>query len=182
MKKDYPSIIDIVEKIGNTTVLAKYLTEKDYTNYDAWTAYRIGQSYESSGNLMIAKYFYKKAIDLAKYNLDFQNKYGTLLSEEGAFTNAKKVFDFILSEYPNHVSAHVNLGYVYSRMGNIGEAKKEYEKALSLNPDNIQALLNMSGICMFRDEKAEARGYVDRILKLKPENKKAQLLRSKINN
>ncbi len=182
MRKDYKSIIDLVEEIGNTTVLSKYVTEKDYTNYDAWTAYRIGQSYESSGNLLIAKYFYEKAIELAKYNLDFQNKYGTLLSEEGDFTKAKKVFEFIISEYPNHVSAHVNLGYVYSRLGSIDNAKKDYEKALNLNPDNIQALLNISGIYLFQNDTEEAKEHIERVLKLEPHNQKALILRSKLNN
>ncbi len=180
MKNDYNSIIKMVENLGNSVVITKYLNEQDYTNYDGWTSYRIGQSFESTGNLLIAKYFYENAIYLAKYNLDFQNKYGTLLSEEGDFVNAKKVFGFIISEYPYHVSAHINLGYVYSRTGDMKLAKNEYEEALSYDPDNIQALINISGICMFQNEKEEAKSYIERILKLEPDNNKALLLRSRI--
>jgi Tfp pilus assembly protein PilF len=181
MRNDYNSIIKMVENLGNSVVITKYLNEQDYTNYDGWTSYRIGQSFENTGNLLIAKYFYENAINLAKYNLDFQNKYGTLLSEEGDFVNAKKVFGFIISEYPYHVSAHINLGYVYSRTGDMKLAKNEYEEALSYDPDNIQALINISGICIFQNEKEEAKSYIERILKLEPDNKKALLLRSRIN-
>ncbi len=181
LKKDYPVLISFVENLGIQEVLNEYLSDQDYSNYDAWTSYRIGQAYESDANLMIADYFYKNAIDLAKYNLEFQNKYGSLLTKMKKIPEAKKVFQFVISEYPKFASAHVNLGYVFALTGDYEQAKSHYEIALSLNPDNITGLINYSALLLSQNDLEGAREYAVRALELDPGNAQVKLLLSEIN-
>jgi Tfp pilus assembly protein PilF len=56
--------------------------------------------------------YYRQAIDLAPYVLDFKNKYGAALASNNLLPNAEKEFSEILKENPKHVSALTNLGFV----------------------------------------------------------------------
>ncbi len=180
LKKDYPALISFVETKGIQDMLNE-LSEQGYSNYDAWTSYRIGQAYESDGNLMIADYFYKNAIGLAKYNLEFQNKYGSLLTKMKKIPEAREVFQFIVSEYPKFASAHVNLGYVFALMGDFQNAESHYETALGLNPDNKTGLINYSVLLMNTGSFPKAKELAARVLEIDPENTQARLLMMEIN-
>ena len=180
LKKDYPLLMSFVEEKGIQDVLNDYLNEQDYSNYDAWTSYRIGQAYESDANLMIADYFYKNAISLAKYNLEFQNKYGSLLTKMKKIPEAKKVFQFVVSEYPKFASAHVNLGYVFALGGDFSNAELHYKKALALNPDNITGLINYSTLLMNQGKYEDAKKLAVRALAIEADNAQVRLLLLKI--
>jgi predicted CXXCH cytochrome family protein len=181
LKKNHPALISFVEGKGIQDVLNDYLNEQDYSNYDAWTSYRIGQAYESDANLMIAYYFYKNAIALAKYNLEFQNKYGSLLTKMKKIPEAKKVFQFVVSEYPKFASAHVNLGYVFALSGDFKNAELHYKKALALNPDNTTGLINYSALLMNLGKNIDAKKLAVRALEIEPNNVQARLLLLEIN-
>ena len=182
LKKNYNSIITLVEKAGVQNILNDYLNRQDYSNYDAWTSYRIGQAYESTGNLLIARFFYKNAVVLAEFNLEFQNKYGSLLTKTNKLYEAGKIFEFIISEDPRFVSAYINLGYVMMRLKNKEKAKELFNTAIRLDPDNIQALINLAGLLFFENDEIKTLELIDRILKIEPQNRQALLLKSKIQN
>jgi len=182
MKNDFDAIMDTVSVLGSRFILDSLLVEQEYSNYDAWTAYRIGQAYENTGNLLLAGYFYERAIKLAKYILDFQNKYGTYLVKEAKLDEAVEVFEFIISEDPRYVPSYVNLGYVEMISGNFEEAKKNYNKALKLDPDHIQALVNLSGLFVTEGKNTEGEKLVNRVLELDPDNFQAQTIKSRLKN
>jgi predicted CXXCH cytochrome family protein len=170
LRRGYTDIIDLVESTAIAVVLDSLLTEKEYSNYDAWTAYRIGQAYENSGNALIAGYFYEKAVALAPFHLEFLVKHGSLLAISGKLREASDVFEFILSEDPQYTSAYVNLGYLYVKQNNPDKAYAFYQTALELDPDYLQALLNLAALEHYRGNASEAMLYVDRALAVDPDN------------
>jgi len=180
LKKNYNPIIKSVEKAGVQSILNDYLNKQDYSNYDAWTSYRIGQAYESAGNLLMAKFFYKNAITLATFNLEFQNKYGSLLTKTDKLSEAIRVFEFIISEYPRFVSAYTNLGYVMMRLQKKEKAKELFNMAIMLDPDNVQALINLAGLFYIENNELKTSRLIDRILKIEPDNRQALLLKSNL--
>ena len=181
LENEYSAIVQEVESKGIQVVLDTFLTVKDFSNYDAWTSYRIGQAYESRGNLMISGYFYKKAIDLAPYNLEFQNKYGSFLLLSGRIPDASKVFEFIISEDKKYSPAYVNLAFANTKLNNIEKAKELVSQALELDPDNEHALLNLAEIYLFENNIFEAKKVINTLLLLNPRNSKALLMHEKMN-
>jgi predicted CXXCH cytochrome family protein len=170
LKKDFDALIRKVEKTGISKVLKEYLTNKSYNNYDAWAAYRTGQAYDYKGHNTIAKRFYRKAVDLAPFNMEFQNKYGSILVKLNELAEAKKVFEFALRENPKLAVTYVNLGYLNMLIHKTDEASKMYEKALALDPDHLQALINLAGVKYLRGKKKQAGDLLRRAEKLDPGN------------
>ena len=111
---------------------------------DAWTAYRIGEAYSQSGLVAEAKQWFNRAVAIWPHALDFQNKYGACLLALNNMPEAKKVFQFIISENPNYATAHTNLGFIYMQEGNNVMAYDHLTKALQYEPDSKQALINMA--------------------------------------
>jgi Flp pilus assembly protein TadD len=123
----------------------EYAAKLDPANInDAWAAYRIGESYYSLQQPDKALPWYKRSVDIWKYALDFQSKYGTCLLAFGKQKEAMQVFNFIIVEDPNHVAANTNLGYLYLQQGNNTMAYEYMRKANKLDPDYEQNLINLA--------------------------------------
>jgi len=176
LKKDHDAIVAMAEQKGIRYFLDSMLVVQDYSNYDAWTTYRIGQAYENKGNSLISGYFYDKAIELAPYNLEFRNKYGILLVKKGELNKAREHFRFIIDEDPNYTSAYVNLGYLLASQNQLNRAEEFYLKALSLDPDHVQALLNLSAVYYYQSKNKQAKELIDRVLIIEPDNQRARML------
>ncbi|MCD4732402.1 MAG: tetratricopeptide repeat protein [Bacteroidales bacterium] len=171
LQQDYQSIISLVEKIGVKDLLSNYLNTPDFTNYDGWTSYRIGQAFETRSSILVANSYYENAIKLAPYNLEFQTKYGGLLASMNKLGQAKKVFEFIILEDPNYTSSYVNLGFIHLNQREIQRAEEMFKKALKLDPDNIQALINLATIYFYKSDYDKAKDIIDRIKQIEPDNK-----------
>jgi tetratricopeptide (TPR) repeat protein len=156
------------------------LIKKSYSNDHAWTSYRIGEAFYNLGDLQRSINYYKKAVDLASYVLDFKNKYGSAMASQGQLSNAEKEFTEILNENPKHVSALTNLGYVKLMQGKMQESEKLYFKALSLDPDYEALLLNIAGLYAYKKEFKQAEIYLNKLLKRNPNNIKAKQALSQI--
>lgn len=174
IKNDFNKISSIVNQLGDQTIMNSLLIKKSYSNDHAWTSYRIGESFYNLGDLQRAINYYKKAVDLAPYVLDFKNKYGSALAAKGLLSNAEKEFNEILKENPKHVSALTNLGYIKLSQGNVYEAEKLYFRALSLDPDYEALLLNIAGLYAYKKEFKKAESYLNIIIKRNPNNIKAK--------
>jgi tetratricopeptide (TPR) repeat protein len=181
LKEDYEAIVKIVEEIGSDKMLSEILVNQEYSNIDAWTAYRIGQAFESTGEIVLANKFYQRATALAKYNLEFQNKLGSTQVMLQQLDEAKKTFEFIISENPLFASAHVNYGYTLLMLRSIEQAEYHYDIALNLDPDQVQALLNKAGICFLMNKPELGEQYIDRVLLLEPDNEQAIMIKQRLN-
>lgn len=143
---------------------------------DAWTAYRIGESYFMLQQADCALQWYKRATEIWKFSLDFQNKYGICLLELQRIPEAKAVFQFIISENPNHISAMTNLGYISMQQGDNTMAYDYLNRANQLSPDYEQNLINMALWFHNNNQNDKAKKCVERLLKKHPENEQAKAM------
>ncbi len=146
---------------------------------DAWTAYRLGEAFYKMKQKPRALLFYKKATQIDRFNLEFQEKLGTAYVSLSNLPQAQKTFQFIIQENPKRKMALNNLGYVYALQGQLTQALDHYDRALALDPDYEQALLNKAAILLKTEKTTSARQILKRILKINPENRQAaQILTS----
>jgi tetratricopeptide (TPR) repeat protein len=119
----------------------------------------------------VALPYFKRATDLQPYNLEFQEKYGSVQAQLGQLKAAEKTFRFILREQPQRKVALANLGLVLAQKGQITAALQHYDRALQLDPDYRSALLNKIGLLVQLNRKEEAQGAVQQLLNKHPETK-----------
>ncbi|MCD6019249.1 MAG: hypothetical protein K0S53_2370 [Bacteroidetes bacterium] len=174
IKNDFGKMIEYVNRLTDTYILNNLLIRKSYSNDHAWTSYRIGEAFYNLGEVQRAINYYRKAVDLAPYEPDFKNKFGTALAAKGLLPNAEKELTEILKENPKHVSALTNLGFVKLKQGSIQEAEQLYFKALTLDPDYEPLLMNIAGLYAYKKDFKQAELYVNKILKRNPGNGKAR--------
>jgi tetratricopeptide repeat protein/cytochrome c554/c'-like protein len=180
LKREYSKIIYYANQVGDAL---SFLNKKSYANTDAWTCYRTAEAYESLDQPENALRFYRRAAELAPYELDFQNKYGTILMQTGNPAQAEKVFEFIISEYPKYPAAFSNLGYIYlSIKGDTIKAKELYDEAIALNPDYWQAWYNKAGLYAYQKKFPEAKKILNYILKRNPADEKAKQILNSIHS
>ncbi|MGP8217314.1 MAG: tetratricopeptide repeat protein [Bacteroidia bacterium] len=179
-KQDYNHLLYYVGIMQPNYVLDSMLVHKDYANTDAWTAYRIGEAFYQINNARGAEAFYRKAISLAPYVLEFNNKFGAALVMLDKLDEAEKIYDFILTQDPEFVSALTNKGFISLKKGNAGQAKNYYDKALALSPDDKQAMLNMAGWYIYEKQFDKAEESLKQVLKKYPDEEQAKSLLQQI--
>lgn len=143
---------------------------------DAWACYRIGEAYYQSNMADSALQWYKRAVSIWPYALDFQNKLGTCYLALGNGAEAKKTFDYILSETPQYASAHTNIGYIYMLEGNNAMAYDHLLKAIKYEPDNKQALINIAVWYHANQRDNDARKTLLHLLEKYPDNQQAKAM------
>lgn len=174
LKNDYMALKNTVETTGRKFVLDSLLTHTSFDNSDAWTAYRIGETFFHLGDPATAELFYKKSIDLAPFLPDFRSKYALALATQKKNAEARAQYQQVIDQYPNHVPSLTNLGYLWLMEKDDQKAEMYYRKALAADPDYEQALLNMAGLYLYRNDFANAKTYTKRILELNPTNAQAR--------
>ena len=160
-KESYRAIVDMAKNRPPTTIA------------DAWTAYRIGESFFKLGAFPQSILYYKKATQYSTYNLDFQEKLGAAYLAQNSIPQAKQVYEFVLKENPKRAGALNGLGYLHIILNQLEQGESFYDKALALNPDHLQALLNKSTVRLFHKDKKSARALLKRVLEIDPEHAKA---------
>lgn len=143
---------------------------------DAWTAYRIGESYFQAGQADKALPWYKRATEIWPYALDFNNKYGICLLALDKLPEAQKVFEFVLKENPGHVSANTNLGFVYMQQGNLTMAYDHMMRANAYDPDHEQNLQNLAVWHYTNKQYDKARLRIEHLLQKHPDNERARAM------
>ena len=173
-KQDFKRILNLVTAFGEQKCDSLFV-KKSFENKDAWAAYRIAEAYYNSGNIQSGIKWFKKAVNLAPFNLDFRNKLGSSLASANNPDAATEQFEFILKENPKFVSAYSNLGYIKLTQGFPAEALRLYTIGKKLDPDNEALLLNLAGYYVFTQDKATAKKYLEEIIKRNPKNQRAAM-------
>lgn len=137
---------------------------------DAWTCYRIGESYLKQNKLTKSIEFLKKSVEIKPYALDFQSKLGNAYLQNKNIIEAKKVFLFIENENPRNADAQQGLGYIAMQENNFSLAKKYLKTAVMLNPDHVQTLINLAVTYYQSNEKVFIKPLLLHALKLEPNN------------
>jgi hypothetical protein len=164
LKKDYNTVTTYAAQLQPAAI------------HDAWTAYRAGEAYFQLGQAALALPWYKRATDIWAYSLDFENKYGTCLLALNKLPEAQKVFEFVLKENPNHVSANTNLGYIYMQQGNSTMAYDYLSRANNLDPDYEQNLINLAVWHYTNKQYDKAKKRLEHLVAKYPANEKARAM------
>ena len=180
IRNDFNAIITCLNKLGEARCLNELFIKKTYDNTDAWTCYRIAESYYYKNQITKALMWFKRAIELAPYHLDFRNKYGTTLASSNQLSEAETQFNFILKENQKYVSAYSNLGYIKLLQGKESDALLLYKKGESIDPDNELLLLNLSAYYLYKHENKIAKKYLQHLHKLYPKNEKVIVALNKL--
>ncbi len=143
---------------------------------DAWTCYRIGESYFQTGEAAAALPWYERAIILWPYSLDFQNKYGVCQLALKNLDAAEKTFAFILKENPKYGLAAGNLGFLYMQRDQPTLAYEYLMRALALDPDHEQTLINLAVWLHGNNDLSRCRQVLQRLLKRNPDNAQAKAM------
>lgn len=177
--KKYQDVVRLVETNGQEN-LTKTFSSVRIDNANAWTCYRIAESYYTLAQLQPALHWIKQAVAAAPYNLDFRNKYANILALLNQTNAAIKEYQRVLEEHPENVQALVNLGYLSLANGRPDVCFSYYSRALQLDPDYEMLLLNLSGYYLYTGNTAEAKNCLLRLLKRHPENKQARQILKQI--
>jgi tetratricopeptide (TPR) repeat protein len=179
-KSDFSQILKYVSIAGEEDLYTSILTKKSYDNLHAWTAYRIAEAFQNSGNPQRSLRWYQRAVELAPFNLDFRNKLGSVYISLSKINEAKKEFEFMLKENPKAISAYTNLGYLELAQNNVKRAADLYNKGMQLNPDYEPLLLNLAGLSIYNHDYKKAISIIERVLKKNPSNVKAKMILSQL--
>lgn len=179
-KNNFGQIVAYANRLGDDYILKSKLIVVSYSNDNAWTCYRMGEALYKTGNIPRAISYFKKAVELAPFVLDFRNKYASALASNKQLPEAILQYNEILKEHPKHVSALTNLGYVKLAQGNLPEAESLYARALKLDPDYEPLLMNLAGLYAYKKEFDESKKYLNRIIALNPNNQQAKQILTQI--
>jgi len=173
LKNDYTKVIALVNQIGKDELLTNRLNKKSYDNQNAWTCYRIGESYNYQNKANEALPFFEQANKLAPFVVEFKDKLATAYASTGNNNLAHQYFNETLKENPKYVASIANLGFLYLTEGNAQMAEQLYKQALTLDPDNENTLMNLAGLYNYKGNIVEAKNTLKQILKKHPDNKNA---------
>lgn len=159
-----------VNQEGPSNIIQR-LTERSFDNRHAWTAYRIGEAYNSLQEYENARAYYQKAVELAPLVLDFRNKLGAAALKIGDIESARTEYTFMLESNPYLSEAHNNLGYLELFYGDTASATRYFENALELDPDYHTARLNLVSTYAAQGEYAKARTLFRPLIRRYPDNR-----------
>jgi tetratricopeptide (TPR) repeat protein len=161
----------------------RMLSKKSLDNADAWTCYRIGESFLETGDPLKAEGFFQNANALAPLHPEFSNKYASILSLNNKNADARIILEKSIREYPKFPPALSNLGYLVLVMdGDTARSGILLDQALALDPDYEQAVINKAGLLAATAKQKEARLLLAQYLKRKPASPKVKAILDKLSN
>jgi Flp pilus assembly protein TadD len=137
---------------------------------DAWTAYRIGESFAKQQNRLQTIAFLTQSVTLKPLALDFQQKLCNAFIEQKDWAKAKKTAQFIIQENPKYAQAYSSLGYIAMQEQNNPLAAHYLQLAIQLNPDHVQTLVNMAVVLYQQQKFSLIKPLLQHALKLEPQN------------
>jgi tetratricopeptide (TPR) repeat protein len=173
MTQDFKRIKEYVTKLGEDHCFDK-LSKMSYDNKDAWACYHIGEAFYNEQNMEKAVKWFSKAVQLAKFNMDFRIKCATALARSGKTQEAEDMFKIVIKENPKKAQGYTNLGFLLFTQNKLKQAFDNYSKAYALDPDSEPLLLNMAGYYVQMKDKSKALELLKRIVKKNPKNQQAQ--------
>lgn len=103
------------------------------------------------------------------------------LIKENKTEDALKLYNEILRQDPNYLSALVNRALVYEKLGEKEMAAADYNKALTLAPNQVDLLNNASAFYLEDNRPQLAKYYLSKAIALQPSYTMAYVNRAKAN-
>jgi tetratricopeptide (TPR) repeat protein len=180
LKKEFIRITEITETIGILNVY-ELLKNINFSNRDAWTAYRIGEAYTQTKDYKNGLLFLRKAHELAPLIPSFHAKYAYALVLNEKPGDALEEYKKLAKENPLYAEAFTNIGFIMLGMKNMKESKRNLEKSIKLNPNDDMVLLNMAAWFTSVNQKDSAKLFIQHLLKLNPRHDKAKAVWNYLN-
>jgi len=158
LKKDYKAILN---SISNT---------KPASIDNAWTAYRIAESYTKNDIFDKGVLWHERACELMPFALNFQGKRAEsyLLANQNDL--ASETAKFIIKENPRIAKGHEVLAYTYLVSKDLTKAIFSAQKAIALDPNNSQSYINLASAYYQLNKKTEAKNVLLKANKLSDKN------------
>jgi Tetratricopeptide repeat. len=168
LQEKYQAVIDFISSFSETDI------------QQAWTLYRIGESYMQLENYDDAIRYFKRAVEKMPYALDFQNKLCTALIANQQLAEAEKTADFVLTENHKNALANFYKSYILMQKQQLSESSIYLKKAIMLNPDHVQSYINMAVILYQKGQKNLIKPYLLQALRIDPQHTQAQMMLKEI--
>ncbi len=137
---------------------------------DAWTWYRIGEAFLTTGQADEAVTYLERAVERAPEHLRFLTKLGVAYHQAGRLDRALATFDAVLQANPTFAEAYNNRGFTRAMRGDVAGAEADFKAALALDPDAVMPLANLASLYFNLGRKEEARPLAERLVALDPGN------------
>jgi tetratricopeptide (TPR) repeat protein len=180
LEKNYSRVSEIVNTVPG---IKSKLNSHSNDNTDAWTAYRIGESFSQLGNTKMAGDYYSIAYTLAGEHPDFANKYANSLASNGDPKKAMYILDESVNRYSKFAPTLSNLGYLKLLVNRDTSASRIlFDKAIALDPDYDQAVINKAGLLVATNNKKDALILLQKFSQRHPKNIKVKDLINQLKN
>ncbi len=133
---------------------------------DAWTAYRIGESYLIQQMPESAITYLEQALQLAPEHLRFMVRLGVAYSGAGQVSEALATFDEALQRNPKQAEVYNNRGYAHVLDRGFEKAEEDFKAAIALDPDMVMAIANLASLYYNMNRLEEARIYAQRLIQI----------------
>ncbi len=140
------------------------------TMNDAWTAYRIGEAFQSSGELVPAIEWFRRANNIAPGQLQFKNKLAAALIKSERVPEALTYLNELIGAYTKDPTILNNRGFAYVLSNDMPKAEKDFQSALQLDPDSETAMANLASLYLNTNRPDDAKRFTAALLKRDPEN------------
>lgn len=175
LAKDYESLYHFGSQYGLETLMAR-LNKMDYQNKDAWTAYRLAESFKMKGDLSAALKLYERSSELAPFIGDFKNKWAALLYQQKQVKKAEAIWKEVLMEEAYHREALSNLAFLYLQAGQNEQAESLLRRCVARYPDYQLAWQNLGRWAMQTEDALTLQKALQEVLRLDPTNQQAKTL------
>ncbi|MEE2699935.1 MAG: hypothetical protein VYD71_01050 [Bacteroidota bacterium] len=160
-------------------VMSNKLNDNKYSCNDMAMAYiRIGETYVKEGLNIDAEKFYKLAIQLMPYEIDYKIKYGSYLLNTDKKDDAFIVFTNALELNPTIKETHLNLGYIALLNAEFEKANNSLNKAIALDPNYVLAYENLVLSAQMQNNIVDVKRYLKKILEIAPNHKAKEILQN----
>lgn len=129
----------------------------------------LAKSYEALGKNQLAKFHYKRAINLvpnyyaAIYNL------GVVYFNEGSLDNAYKLIEKSILLEPDNVFGYIVMGGIFQKLDCDESAIHWFKKALKLEPQNLLAHIYIIEQFLLMDDLLQAEEYFKNLMQINPD-------------
>ena len=141
---------------------------------------RIGEAYAKNGIVDEGIKFFKKAIILSPFILDYQFKLVELHITNDQFDEAYILLESIKLLNPERKEVYLNIGYLSILQNKYELAEASLNIAISFDPDYIIAYENLVLLYIKKNNINLALKNIMKILEIEPNNIKAKLMKNKL--
>lgn len=103
----------------------------------------LGQTLESTGDLVASSEAYKNALAIDQSNLDANFHLATIYGELGDASGAEKHYLAVLEQIPDEGNTNYNLGQLYQNTGKHALAIRRFEKVVEQDPTEWRAIAKL---------------------------------------